>query len=256
MTAHQAAKVAVVDDHALFAESLEIALNLEGFRTTRILLDEQNGSPSRLLDRILRLSPHIALIDLDLGNAGDGARLVRPLALAGIATVVVTGSTRREQWGECIANGARTVIAKLAPLADILGTIRRIDGGLPVLSASEREQLLRQWQDSVAKEQAIRTRLEELTKGEAEVLGMLMSGLQVSDIARQRFVAESTVRTQVKSVLSKLQVSSQLTAVGVANRVAWRPPSALRTGSAGESQPAKPTLISQRRAPQTKDHQR
>jgi len=54
---------------------------------------------------------------------------------------------------------------------------------------------------------------------------MLMSGLQVVEIARQSFVSESTVRTQVKAVLAKLQVGSQLTAVGLAHAAQWRPPS-------------------------------
>jgi len=32
------------------------------------------------------------------------------------------------------------------------------------------------------------------------------------------------VRTQVKSILAKLEVSSQLTAVGLAHQLGWRPP--------------------------------
>jgi hypothetical protein len=51
-----------------------------------------------------------------------------------------------------------------------------------------------------------------------------MAGQQVSEIARSRFVSESTVRTQVKSVLAKLQVRSQLSAVGLAHAVGWCPP--------------------------------
>ena len=53
---------------------------------------------------------------------------------------------------------------------------------------------------------------------------------QVSEIARRSFVSESTVRTQVKSVLGKLQVNSQLTAVGLAYRARWRAPGAHGTG--------------------------
>ena len=63
-----------------------------------------------------------------------------------------------------------------------------------------------------------------MTRREAEVLGQLMAGKQVTEIARARFVSESTIRTQVKSILSKLQVSSQLTAVGLAHRIDWTPP--------------------------------
>ena len=59
------------------------------------------------------------------------------------------------------------------------------------------------------------------------MLGELMNGRQVTEISRSRFVSESTVRTQVKSILAKLQVSSQLTAVGLAHQVGWRPPGEL-----------------------------
>ena len=44
------------------------------------------------------------------------------------------------------------------------------------------------------------------------------------DIARNRVVSEATVRTQVKSILAKLEVSSQLAAVGLARSVGWQPP--------------------------------
>jgi DNA-binding NarL/FixJ family response regulator len=217
-----------VDDHAVFAESLEIALALEGFDARQVPLTP-GGSRAQLLAAIRRLQPSIVLLDLDLGPLGDGVRLVQPLSQAGIATVVVTGSMRRDQWGACIARGARTVIPKLSPVTEIVSAIRRIHGGLPVMSAAERDEMLRAWRDHEAAERDARTRLERLTQREAEVLSMLMSGMQVSDIARERFVSESTVRTQVKSVLAKLQVSSQLTAVGLANRIGWRPPDAPET---------------------------
>ena len=70
----------------------------------------------------------------------------------------------------------------------------------------------------------LRRRLELLTRREQEVLGHLMSGRQVRDIAALGVVSEATVRTQVKSILSKLEVSSQLAAVGVAHQAEWQSP--------------------------------
>jgi len=67
-------------------------------------------------------------------------------------------------------------------------------------------------------------RLELLTPREAQVLGHLMEGRPVRDIAHVSFVSEATVRTQVKSILAKLEVTSQLAAVGAAHLVDWRPP--------------------------------
>jgi two-component system, NarL family, nitrate/nitrite response regulator NarL len=48
-----------------------------------------------------------------------------------------------------------------------------------------------------------------------------MDGSQVRDIARTSVVSEATVRTQVKSILAKLETNSQIAAVGAAHRVGW-----------------------------------
>lgn len=164
------------------------------------------------------------LLDLDLGAAGDATRMIEPLSQAGIAVVVVTGSADRLRWGESLRHGARKVLSKSEPLEEILITIRRVVNGLPVLGREERDDLLRIWHDAQGEIQADRDRLRRLTAREAEVLGELMRGQTVADIARRRFVSEATVRTQVKAVLSKLDVSSQIAAVGLAHRAGWTAP--------------------------------
>ncbi len=58
-----------------------------------------------------------------------------------------------------------------------------------------------------------------------EILGALMNGEPVQEIARTNVVAVATVRSQVKSILTKLELQSQIAAVGAAHRAAWRPPS-------------------------------
>ena len=55
-----------------------------------------------------------------------------------------------------------------------------------------------------------------------------MKGRAVREIAGLSVVSEATVRTQVKSILAKLEVSSQLAAVGLANQASWRPPAERR----------------------------
>ena len=56
-------------------------------------------------------------------------------------------------------------------------------------------------------------RLETLSDREEEVLQRLYEGVGVRAIAEQSEVAEATVRSQVKSILRKLDVSSQMAAV-------------------------------------------
>jgi two-component system, NarL family, nitrate/nitrite response regulator NarL len=166
----------------------------------------------------------VVLLDLDLGATGNGVRLVEPLTQAGVAVVVVTGSIERARWGECLRYGARTVLPKSTPLNSILATIRIIGEGRPVMSREERDRLLASFHQEKRWVQETRSRLETLTTREREVLAHLMAGRQVREIARASFVSEATVRTQVKSILAKLEVSSQLAAVGAALKARWRPP--------------------------------
>src|SRR6478609_207202 len=217
-------RILIVEDHMLFAESLELVLSVEGYDVRRIDVPDNANSPGTLLSSLVRLRPRIVLLDLDLGRFGDGVRLIAPLAKAGINVVVVTASSDRGRWGEAIRYGARTVLSKAQPLSNILATVRRINEGLPVLTHEEREDLLRTWHQQRSELQELLTRLSLLTARESQVLGRLMQGRTVHDIAVLSVVSEATVRTQVKSILAKLEVSSQLAAVGLAHQVGWHPP--------------------------------
>nr|WP_277602133.1 LuxR C-terminal-related transcriptional regulator [Nocardioides sp. KC13] len=82
--------------------------------------------------------------------------------------------------------------------------------------------MIRAW---VGQEQDIietRRRLAQLSRRESQVLEHLMDGLTVGEIAKLRVVSEATVRTQVKSILAKLGVSSQIAAVSLAHKAEWR----------------------------------
>jgi DNA-binding NarL/FixJ family response regulator len=223
--ARNPSRVAIVEDHLLFAEALEVALSLQGHDVHRVPVTDGSLSSGQLLAGLLRLRPRVVLLDLDLGPAGSGTRLVEPLTQSAVAVVVLTGSTDRARWGECIRNGARTVLPKTAPLNTILATIRLIGEGRPVLSREERDSLLTSFHEEKRTLQELRWRLETLTNREREILGHLMEGRAVREIARRSYVSEATVRTQVKSILAKLDVTSQLAAVGAAHASRWRPPS-------------------------------
>lgn len=214
-------RVLIIEDHELLAESLELTLSLEGHEVRRLPLPEDGGSIATLRSAALRANPRTVLLDLDLGRFGDGMALIAPLARAGANVVVVTASTDRGRWGACVRQGARKVLSKGRPLQEALATVRRLHQGLPVMSAQELESLLDAYRDERAATEGVRRRLEMLTPREKQVLGQLIEGHNVRDIARTSVVSEATVRTQVKSILGKLDVSSQLAAVGLAHQVDW-----------------------------------
>ncbi len=84
--------------------------------------------------------------------------------------------------------------------------------------------MLKAWHSERSHLVDVRARLERLTPRDREVLAQLVRGRTVREIAADGVVAEATVRTQVKAILSKLEVTSQLAAVGVAHYVGWRAP--------------------------------
>lgn len=219
-------RVLIIEDHELLAESLELTLSLEGYDARCLPLPTTGGTMSTLRSAALRARPHIVLLDLDLGRFGDGMALIAPLARAGVNVVVVTGNTDRSRWGACVRQGARKVLFKGRPLQETLATVRRLHQGLPVMSSHELESLLDAYRQQGAASEEVRRRLEKLTPREKQVLGRLIEGQNVRDIARSSVVSEATVRTQVKSILGKLEVSSQLSAVGLAHQVDWQPQTA------------------------------
>jgi len=66
-----------------------------------------------------------------------------------------------------------------------------------------------------------RARFDELTTREALVLAALAEGLSADEIAERHYVTLNTVRSQIRAVLQKLGVNSQLAAVAIADRHRW-----------------------------------
>lgn len=217
-------RVTIVEDHELFAEALDLAITLQGHAVGRVSASGPGRSATALLQAVLQQHPEIVLLDLDLGTGVDGGELVRPLAQAGVAVIVLSATEDLARLGECVRLGARAVVSKAAPLNSILARIRRVAANLPAMEPEERERLLASHDEEQRHLYRGRAALSTLSRRESEVLGELMAGVTVSDIARSSYVSEATVRTQVKAIRSKLGVCSQLAAVGIATRAHWQPP--------------------------------
>lgn len=216
----QGGRVLIVEDHQLLAHSLSFALAAEGFGVAIADLDSSGG----VLDAFADAPSDIVLLDLDLGGAiGDGAELVGPLQERGARVLVVSGSTDRPRLASCLEQGAVGVLAKSTPYERLVEAVMDVAAGRPVMSEADRHALLtelRLWRARRREEQAP---FESLTARESQVLGALMDGQGCEAIASAWFVSEATVRTQIRGVLTKLGVSSQLAAAGHAQRVGWKP---------------------------------
>ena len=81
--------------------------------------------------------------------------------------------------------------------------------------AEELEDYLDTWRSAQERSRGLQERLNRLTPRELQVLDLLRGGLPVRSIASRLGLSESTVRSQVRAVLHKLDVRSQLAAVAL-----------------------------------------
>lgn len=223
MSKRSPTRVVVAVGHALLAESIELALRAAGHAAWHVVLPDTGNDLRRVIADITDDPPDIALVDIDPGPF-DGIRLVAPLSRNQIEVVALTAAPIGARWGEAVRYGASAVLSRARPLSDILQTVERLAAGLPVMSREQLDRLVEQWQRGQDERRAVLARLDSLTAREAEVLGQLQAGHPVRAIAETSEVSESTVRTQVKAILAKLAVRTQLGAVSRANQVGWRPP--------------------------------
>ena len=214
-------RIAVLDAHTLYAECLCLALALRGHEALEVPVPVRTASSDGLLAAILRERPDVVILDIELGSGWDAVMLVQGLARSGVIVVVVTEVSDPARWGEALAHGARLVLPKNAPLSTLTSALRRINDLVPLMTLDERQGLLMAYHDERRECREQRARLDTLTPRESEVLTHLMAGMTASVIARMCVVSEATVRTQIKAVLAKLEVSSQIAAVGMARRAKW-----------------------------------
>ena len=211
------ARLAIVDDHGLFAQSLGLALRAHGFAVSVHAPDHVQ----RLLADVLRDPPDVVLLDLQLGDDLHGLSLVPPLTAAGVRVLVVTGVTDRCELAATLEAGAVGYVAKSAPVEQLLETAVALARGAQVMSEGARHQLLAELRAWRAQDRLDHTPFQRLSPRERTVLAALVDGESVSDIAARAVVSVTTVRTQVRAILQKLAVGSQLEAVALAHRHGW-----------------------------------
>lgn len=209
--------VMLVDDHRLFSASLAMALRNSGFDVDTPALTSLDD----VADRILETRPHLAIIDRDLGALGSGESLIGGAVEAHVPVVVVTGTLDDVVAGRCYSRGAAACLSKSQPLEELLNAVGAVADGRQAVAGADRYRCIDAWRRWQASVDAAAGPFAQLTGREAAVLRALMDGRTVRAIAASSAVSETTVRSQVRCILSKLDVSSQLEAVAMALRAGW-----------------------------------
>ncbi len=212
--------VLIVEDHGLLAESLLLALRAEGLDAERVAPVTIDG----ILSEARRLSPTVVLLDLDLGGEiGSSVGLIPPLQELGAQVVMVTGITDPARLAECLEAGATGLIDKTTSFDQLVDSVREVAELGTIVSPTRREALLAELRRQRRDDQRRREPFERLTPREREVFAALMDGKPAEVIATESFVSLATVRSQIRTILLKLGVNSQLAAVALARRNGWTP---------------------------------
>lgn len=211
-------RVVIVDDHGLLAQSLTFALRAEGLPVERC----REISAEAITDAVHRTRPDLLLLDLDLGGElGSSLSLIPLLTKQDTKVVMLTGVTDRVRLAQCVQAGAVGIIAKSEPFETLINGVKRaLDAGT-LLSPNEREEHLSELRRHGTSERQRLELFEQLTRREKQVLTALMDGMTAEQIAADWVVAMSTVRSQIRNLLFKLGVNSQLSAVVMAQKAGW-----------------------------------
>jgi DNA-binding NarL/FixJ family response regulator len=207
-------RVLIVEEHALVATGLRLALTEHGW-------DVEASSSLTTHDTVehaQRFEPHCVLLGTTLRPGGpDVGDLIAPLVATGAQVVMVTGERRRAVLGRYLEAGAAGWIGVQSELGDVHAALEMVISGQSIVGKTRRFELLEQLR--VERERVLRARatFDRLTPREALVLVSLSEGLSAEDIAEQHFVALTTVRSQIRGILQKLGVNSQLAAVAIAD---------------------------------------
>jgi DNA-binding NarL/FixJ family response regulator len=211
--------VLIVDDHELFSTSLRIALSGHGIAAHQA----SPSSKAEVLRRAGELEPGLVVLDLDLGKGDDGLELNGSELVAGLRTIgwkvlVVSGKIEQSGAAAAVAGGAIGVIAKTSSFESLLHTVVKAASGQQVMTESEYQGWVARHRASTSARRELERRLSQLSRREREVLDLLAEGHRAAAIADKFVVSMTTVRTQIRSILAKLEVNSQLEAVALARQ--------------------------------------
>jgi DNA-binding NarL/FixJ family response regulator len=224
-------RVAIVDDHAVFAEALQAALELvPGVRTVGVATTVAGGVA--LVDAV---RPDVAVVDYTLPD-GFGSELIQQLEGLGAATrvVILTGVTDEVAFRDALEAGCAGYVTKDRPLDELVAALRAAAAGEMAVSPALLGRVLPQLH---RRDGASPVRL---TPREQEVLQLVADGLSNKAIALELGLRLHTVRNHVQNILTKLDAHSKLEAVALATRAGMLLPPGRRRPARTNAPPPAP----------------
>lgn len=196
-------RVLIADDHVTVREGLVAMIGRQP--DMAVVAEAANGLEAVDLWRVHR--PDVALLDVRMPQM-DGIAAIEAIRAEepGARILVLTTFDTDHEISRVIKAGAKGYLLKDAARETLLHSIRQVHAGETCIPPS------------VVAKLAAGLTTEALTRRETEVLVLLARGQANREIATELNVSETTVKSHLRGIFTKLGVLSRTEAIAVASR--------------------------------------
>lgn len=194
-----AIRVLICDDHFMVRQGLSTYFELQD--DFEVIGEASNGKQAVEMAKEKR--PDVVLMDLFMPEL-DGLSALHALKGTGIRVIMLTSFLDAEKAMTAIEEGAMGFLTKDIQPADLVDAIRAVHRGEPRLHPEVMKRLMTR---TLHPSQPHGKEL--LTPRELDVLRALAQGLTNREIAEKLIISETTVKTHISSILSKLQLTDR-----------------------------------------------
>jgi DNA-binding NarL/FixJ family response regulator len=214
MTNPRPVRVLLVDDQPLLRTGFRMVLGAED----DLDIVGEAGDGVEAVDLSRRLLPDVVLMDIRMPRM-DGVAATKAIVEARlpVRVLILTTFDLDEYVVGALRAGASGFLAKDVPAEDLVAAIRTVAAGEAVMAPRILTRLLERFAETLPDPEATPPRgLDALTEREREVLVHMARGRSNGEIAQALSVSETTIKTHVGHVLTKLGLRDRVQAVVLA----------------------------------------
>lgn len=206
----QRMKIAIIEDHVEFRQSLEFLFN----SFSDYELAGSFGSVEAFMQQAVEAQ--VMLLDINLpGMSGLEALPLLKKRFPAMHIIMLTILDDDQHIMTAISQGADGYILKKSQPQKILDAVQQVFEGGASLTPQVARQVLAYF---YKQNQPGPKNQDELTQREREILALITQGEATEHIAEKLFISTQTVRNHIKNIYGKLQVHSRAQAVSKALR--------------------------------------